>query len=130
MPRLSIFERQVLAASDKKEMFSEKFDEMAMASPNAVILQIRSPSAAGMITASDHDGDLRPTTYIDLAPGRNKVVNGKITINRDSHEFETKVVYNGIPVPIRVPVAVLPETVGDVRGSLFLPPAADHSYGI
>ncbi|PWW75360.1 spindle pole body interacting protein [Tuber magnatum] len=113
MPRLSIFERQVLAASDKKEMFSEKFDEMAMGSPNSVTHQIRSPSATGMITASDQDGELRPTTYIDLAPGRNKVVNGKITINRDSHEFETKVVYNGIPVPIRVPVAVLPETVGD-----------------
>lgn len=115
MPRLSIFERQVLAASDKKEMFSEKFAEMVVPPLNNANQQIRSPSSLGMLAAGDQDGELKPTTYIDLAPGRNKVVNGRITINRDSHEFETRVVYNGVPVPIRVPVAVLPETVGDVR---------------
>jgi hypothetical protein len=112
MPRLSIFERQILAASENKEMFAEKFEEMTvMSPPNGQ--QQRSASAMGM-DSGEPDPEKRSTTYIDLAPGRNKVVNGKITISRDSHEFETKVTYNGIPVPIRVPVAVLPETVGDV----------------
>lgn len=111
MPHLSIFERQILASSDNKDMFSEKFDEMAaVTSPNT---QVRSPSSLGS-ALKEPDNERRATTYIDLAPGRNKVVNGRITISRDSHEFETKVVYNSIPVPIRVPVAVLPETVGDV----------------
>lgn len=120
MPDFSIFERQILSASEKKEMFVEKFEEMANIYPSA-IQQIRSPSSLGMLTASDGDMETRPTTYIDLAPGRNinKLVNGRITINRDSHEFETKVVYNGIPVPIKVPVAIMPETVGDVCTSLF-----------
>jgi hypothetical protein len=47
-------------------------------------------------------------------------MNGRIAISRDSHEFETRVVYNGIPVPIRVPVAVMPETVGDVCWMKFM----------
>ncbi|KAA8908636.1 docking domain of Afi1 for Arf3 in vesicle trafficking-domain-containing protein [Sphaerosporella brunnea] len=108
MPRLSIFERQILAASDNKEMFSEKFEEMAQTTMAA---HMRSPSVTAV--PGESDGEKKPTTYINLGPGRNKFMNGKIAISRDSHEFETKVVYNGIPVPIRVPVAVLPETVGD-----------------
>lgn len=32
---------------------------------------------------------------------------------RDTHEFESKVVYNDIPIPVKVPTAVWPETVGD-----------------
>lgn len=116
MPDFSIFERQILSASEKKEMFVEKFEEMANIYPNAVQQQVRSPSALGMLTAGDGDMEIRPTTYIDLAPGRNvnRLMNGRININRDSHEFETKVVYNGIPIPIKVPVAIMPETVGDV----------------
>jgi hypothetical protein len=110
MPRLSIFERQILAASDNKEMFLEKFEEMQI--QTALAAHMRSPSVTA--TGEEAAGEKRPTTYINLGRGKNKVMNGKIAISRDSHEFETKVVYSGIPVPIRVPVAVLPETVGDV----------------
>lgn len=118
MPDFSIFERQILSASEKKEMFTEKFEEMANIYPNSV-QQTRPPTSLGMLTAGDQDMETRPATYIDLAPGGSRLVNGRITINRDSHEFETKVVYNGIPVPIKVPVAIMPETVGDVCGSPF-----------
>lgn len=113
MPDFSIFERQILSSSEQKEMFTEKFEEMAHIYPNAAQQQMRSPSSLGMLTTGDEDPETRATTYIDLAPGRNKLVNGRITINRDSHEFETKVVYSGIPIPIKVPVAIMPETVGD-----------------
>lgn len=122
MPTLSIFERQILAASDNKDMFSEKFDEMAAVtgSPTA---NRRSPSSlAGLIgeasnePTSERKGSV--ATYINVGQGQNVRMNGKISINRDSHEFETKVVYNSIPVPIRVPVASMPETVGDVSSSL------------
>ena len=105
MPQLSIFERQILAASDKKEMFSEKFEESSLAAQH-----MRTLSALG--SAAGSDGQKRSTTYLDLTPGRRNVP-------RDSHEFETKVVYNGIPVPIRVPVAILPETVGDVSSTIM-----------
>jgi hypothetical protein len=114
MPRLSIFERMILAASDNKEMFQEKFEEMAMASMQQP-QHTRTPS--GLASPGLLTDEKRATTYINLnsvAGGANKVMNGKISMTRDSHEFETKVVYNGISVPIRVPVAILPETVGDV----------------
>lgn len=35
------------------------------------------------------------------------------SVPRDTHEFESKVMYKGIPIPIKIPVAVMPESVGD-----------------
>ncbi|TGZ82400.1 spindle pole body interacting protein [Ascodesmis nigricans] len=109
MPKLSIFEKQILAASDNKDMFAEKFDEAAAMSP--IVGHGRSPSALGGVM-----GDGSQPTFTNLAAGpggRPIVFPSKISLPRDSHEFETKVVYKSIPVPIRVPVAILPETVGD-----------------
>src|SRR4029434_8689370 len=34
-------------------------------------------------------------------------------VPRDTHEFESRVMYKGIPIAIKVPVAVMPEIVGD-----------------
>ena len=110
MPRLSIFESLILAASDNKEMFSEKFEEMQAATHMAA----HARSLSSMSGEPEEEKKKAEAKYIALAPGGNRVMNGRIVINKDSHEFETKVVYNGIPVPIRVPVAILPETVGDV----------------
>lgn len=42
--------------------------------------------------------------------GRNQAV---YSVPRDTHEFESKVMYKGIPIPIKVPTAVMPEAVGD-----------------
>lgn len=38
---------------------------------------------------------------------------GRYAIPRDTHEFESKIVYNDIAIPVKVPTAVWPETVGD-----------------
>lgn len=132
MPKLSVFERQILAASDNKDMFCEKFEEMAeriAPSVTSPTVQMRSPSSLGG-AAGEGDADRRGAgaTYINLGrAGGNMVMNGKISLNRDTHEFETKVVYNSIPVPIRVPVAVMPETVGDV---LILPLRRSFVFGM
>lgn len=110
MPELSYFERQVLSMSDNKDMFIEKFDE--------ALERVQQDTPADPVQKMNFipagEGATAPTTYIDLAKGPKKVVNGKLTISRDSHEFETKVFYGKTGVPIRVPVAVMPETVGDV----------------
>ncbi|KAF2271023.1 spindle pole body interacting protein [Lojkania enalia] len=92
LPKLSMMEQYVLQASDSKDMFIEKFDKM-----------IRQRKAKDAARASDPPetasiSDLKPKTY--ASP-------------RDTHEFESKVNYNGIPVPIKVPTALSPETVGD-----------------
>jgi len=112
MPRISVLESQILASSDNKEMFIEKFEEMQLtASPVQ-----RSPSSLSHYPTGDSGltiGGMNGETngkpkYIDLMSGR------KAFINRDTHEFESRVVYHGIPIPVKIPVAILPETVGDV----------------
>ncbi|KAF3937249.1 hypothetical protein ABW19_dt0210386 [Dactylella cylindrospora] len=101
IPQLSIFERQILATSDNKEMFLEKYEELMQSSPTNETATVSS------------DGANR-ATYFEIGPanGRQRLINGKLGI-RDSHEYETSVTYNGVKIPIKVPVAVMPETVGD-----------------
>ena len=91
MPRLSSRERHILQASDAKDMFVEKFERM--------IRQRKADEAA----AERHLGSPRSPTKTAQ----------RYVIPRDTHEFETKVIYNEIPIPIKVPIAISPETVGD-----------------
>lgn len=89
MPRLSFLERHILQASDTKDMFVEKFEE---------IIRQRLASESGKAIEAPES----PTRH-----------NGRYAVPRDTHEFESKIVYNGIPVPVKVPTALSPETVGD-----------------
>jgi hypothetical protein len=91
LPKLSPLENFVLQSSDAKEMFVEKFE--------AMIEQRK---------AIDAERDSVPST--SSASGLKKKAYAP---PRDTHEFESKVYYNGIPVPIKVPTALSPETVGD-----------------
>ena len=91
MPRLSLLERHILQASDTKDMFVEKFEQM-------IQQRLAQEAATGKAV---HDPD-SPTK---MGP--------RYAVPRDTHEFETKVAYNEIPVPIKVPTAISPEMVGD-----------------
>ncbi|KAF2192223.1 spindle pole body interacting protein [Zopfia rhizophila CBS 207.26] len=93
MPKLSILEGFILQASDAKDMFIEKFDQMIQQRMAEDAERDSLPSAA-----SSGSDPRRPGNY---APPR------------DTHEFESRVNYNGIPVPIKVPTALSAETVGD-----------------
>ncbi|KAL9113383.1 MAG: hypothetical protein Q9227_002424 [Pyrenula ochraceoflavens] len=90
MPRLSVLERHILQSSDAKDMFAEKFERM-----------IRQRQAEDALS------DLK------LSPGSPSKGGARYAVPRDTHEFETKVIYHDIPIPIKVPTAVAPETVGD-----------------
>ncbi|KAL6250685.1 hypothetical protein RBB50_002988 [Rhinocladiella similis] len=90
MPRLSVLERHILQASDTKDMFVEKFEQM--------------------ISQRLADEALAKVNEVPESPTR---VEPKYTVPRDTHEFESKIVYNGIPVPVKIPTALSPETVGD-----------------
>lgn len=87
MPKLSILERHILQSSNTKEMFIEKFEQM-----------IRQREEAEM-----GDGECPPS------PKKFS----RYTLPRDTHEFESKVVYNDIPIPVKIPTVIWPETVGD-----------------
>ena len=106
MPRLSLLERYLLQASDNKDLFVEKFEQM---------IQMRMAEERGEtldITALDNS----PKRRVDLTRNGTKAhvqAHSTYSVPRDTHEFETKVVYNGVPIPVKIPVAISPETVGD-----------------
>ena len=91
-----MLERQILLASDKKDMFVDKFDQMIQQR----MMQVGNDTSSFPDSPSKSNGDItaqRP----------------RYNVPRDTHEFESKVIYNGIPVPIKIPSAMSPETVGD-----------------
>jgi len=91
MPRLSLLERHIMQASDVKEIFVEKFEQM--------IAQRQIDEDSGKYQPPEPD-----------SPSRSGI---KYVVPRDTHEFETRIVYNSIPVPVKIPTALSPETVGD-----------------
>ncbi|KAI8884579.1 spindle pole body interacting protein [Backusella circina FSU 941] len=101
MPRLTWHERQILRASDNKTMFEEMFmDENKADHDEEMNIMLESPT-----------NQLRRGTYIDLASGN---VREKIpSLSKDRHFFETKIEYEGIHLPIKIPLTINPEEVGD-----------------
>jgi hypothetical protein len=89
MPRLTPLERNLLQSSDAKDMFAEKF---------SLMIQQRQSEDAQRMSSSSKDSAASLPRY---------------QLPRDTHEFESRVSYNNVPVPIKVPVAITPETVGD-----------------
>ncbi|KAK7538502.1 docking domain of Afi1 for Arf3 in vesicle trafficking-domain-containing protein [Phyllosticta citribraziliensis] len=97
MPKLSFLERNILQASTVPDMFIEKFEQMIAQRQAEDANKSRLALAEGEPQESPMEQH-QPTRY---------------TLPRDTHEFESRVLYNGIPVPIKVPSAISPETVGD-----------------
>lgn len=91
MPKLSLLERHILQASASKDMFIEKFERMIQQrlADEGISDQLNSP------------------------PSPKRAVPQRYTPPRDTHEFESKVVYNDIPIPVKIPTVIWPETVGD-----------------
>lgn len=107
MPRLSLLERHLLQASENKDLFIEKFEQM---------IQMRMAEDRGEPPEVIASLSESPEKRADLTRiGTKAHVQGHsvYSVPRDTHEFETKVMYNEIPIPIKVPVAISPETVGD-----------------
>jgi len=106
MPKLSPLERHLLQSSENKDLFVEKFEQM---------IQMRIAEESGAVD-QPFDASQSPPKRPDISrAGTRAHVEGSSTFSvpRDTHEFESKVMYKGIPIPIKVPTAVMPETVGD-----------------
>lgn len=106
MPKLSFLERQLLQSSENKDLFVEKFERM---------VQQRIEETQDGATVSAQSLDPNPRRPEIQRAGTKAFLEGKgmYSVPRDTHEFESKVMYKGIPIPIKVPVAVMPESVGD-----------------
>ncbi|KAK4456032.1 protein mesa [Podospora aff. communis PSN243] len=108
MPKLSLLERHLLQASDNKDLFVEKFEQM---------IQMRIAEDRGEDVADQpFDASRSPPKLPGIYRSGTKAhIEGQsaYAVPRDTHEFESKVMYKGIPIPIKVPTAIMPETVGD-----------------
>ncbi|EME50151.1 hypothetical protein DOTSEDRAFT_68870 [Dothistroma septosporum NZE10] len=95
MPRLNLNEKFILQATDAKDLFLEKFEAMI-----AQRMAEREETEA-VTSAMDHSSaaQLQSKTRYGLP--------------RDTHEFESVINYANVPVPVKIPTAVSPETVGD-----------------
>lgn len=92
MPSLSTSERLVLASSENTNLFSEKFEQAL---------------SQGTERIEGHGNE--PSYYIDL---KNQGVVDRISI-RDTHFFESRVDFNGMKIPVKIPTDFFPESVGD-----------------
>ncbi|KAL4780197.1 protein mesa [Aspergillus varians] len=93
MPKLNMLERQILQASNSKDMFIEKFEQMVH------------QRAIEDGEVNDTDEDNPPSPKRGAAP--------RYAHHRDTHEFESKIIYHDIPIPVKVPTVIWPEIVGD-----------------
>lgn len=105
MPKLNWLERHLLQSSENKDLFVEKFEQM---------IQARIMGASGVDQPLDASKGPPSRPNIFRSGSRAHIEGHAVyVVPRDTHEFESKVLYKGIPIPIKVPVAVMPEIVGD-----------------
>ena len=94
LPRLSLLERIILQASNAKDLFIEKFERM--------IQQRKEEDAFSSSHSSRQvEGDIGSPS------------SPRYSLPRDTHEFESRIIYNKMPIPVKIPTARSPETVGD-----------------
>ncbi|KAI0166245.1 spindle pole body interacting protein [Xylariaceae sp. FL1272] len=107
MPRLSLLEKYLLQSSNNKDLFVEKFEQMVQRR----IAEDKSHQVGEPFDASRSP----PKTQGISRAGTKAYLEGQTaySVPRDTHEFESKVMYKGIPIPVKIPTATMPETVGD-----------------
>jgi hypothetical protein len=103
MPRLTPLERIILQASDAKDMFVEKY---------SIMIQQRMADDTSRLAHSPTTSSPSGTTTT-MTTTTTSNLHQKYQPPRDTHEFESRVLYNAVPVPIKIPTAITPETVGD-----------------
>ncbi|KAI1473515.1 spindle pole body interacting protein [Daldinia eschscholtzii] len=107
MPKLNLLERHLLQASNNQDLFVEKFERM-------IQRRIAQDKAEGV--GEPFDASRSPPKPQGISRAGTKAhLEGQsaYSVPRDTHEFESKVMYKGIPIPVKVPTAIMPETVGD-----------------
>ncbi|KAF9159442.1 hypothetical protein DFQ26_006521 [Actinomortierella ambigua] len=114
-PQLSHYERTILRTADGKDLFHEKF--LAAAGSSGAADEALQSSALPSTSSTKMDGlgivvsqsaFHRKESIATLATG----IPG-MTKNRDCQYYETKVTYDGIKLPIRVPLSINQEEVGE-----------------
>lgn len=95
LPKLNYLDKYILQATDSKDLFLEKFEAMI---------------AQRMSANAEREGASLALEHTSTAQLQSKA---RFGLPRDTHEFESVVNYANVPVPVKIPTAVSPETVGD-----------------
>ncbi|KAJ2161069.1 hypothetical protein GGF46_001740 [Coemansia sp. RSA 552] len=121
MPQLSRHETTILRFSDDQNMFEERFAQLESErrlldtlSRDAERLEtLNDPTLADPAATSEDPSSLtrRGAGPGDTANGGR--LRGSSTRNKDRRFFDTEIVYSGVKLPIRVPMTVYPEEIGD-----------------
>lgn len=93
LPRLSLLERIILQSSNAKDMFIEKFERM--------IQQQKEQEQRANAASSGLADEFMP-------PG----TNSRFALPKDTHEFESRIHFNGHSIPVKIPTAKSSETIG------------------
>ncbi|KAI0452161.1 docking domain of Afi1 for Arf3 in vesicle trafficking-domain-containing protein [Xylaria acuta] len=107
MPKLSLLEKYLLQSSDNKDLFVEKFERM---------VQKRIAEDGAHHVGEPFDASKSPPKPQGISRAGTKAYLENQTaysVPRDTHEFESRIMYKGIPIPVKIPTATMPETVGD-----------------
>lgn len=99
-PTLTRFERQILRSSERKDLFEDRFPHGSPHKRRSSSSSKASSSAANKSFSSD------------VQPG-NDSVESSPSRPRDTHFYETSVLYNKVQIPIRIPVGLEQEDIGD-----------------
>ncbi|KAJ2610388.1 hypothetical protein H4S08_003639 [Coemansia sp. RSA 1365] len=122
MPRLSRHETTILRFSDDQNMFEERF--MQLESERRLLDNLERDSDRlealhdpAMLTdlanstSNDLESGARRGASVDA--GASRMRGPSTTRNKDRRFFDTEIVYSGVKLPIRVPMTVYPEEIGD-----------------
>ena len=93
MPRLSLLERIILQASNAKNLFVEKFERMTE--------QSEADEGDAEPDGAKASGETTPQQHMRYA------------LPKDTHEFESRINFGNHSIPVKVPTARSPETVGN-----------------
>ncbi|KAF8934027.1 hypothetical protein BGZ58_005982 [Dissophora ornata] len=109
-PELSPYERMILRSSDNKELFIEKFEAATAGGEDTPAKVDGLGIVVGQTPLKGKDGTGSTSIAATSAAAAAAATTAK---NRDCQFYETKVVYDGIKIPIRVPLSINPEEVGE-----------------
>ncbi|KAI7871134.1 docking domain of Afi1 for Arf3 in vesicle trafficking-domain-containing protein [Spinellus fusiger] len=109
MPEFTWHERQILRASDNRTMFEEMFVKDDM--DKLALSPLSPPLVAPETDREEEEAKGRRGTYIDIASGQMREISA--AFGKDRRFFDTKIEYEGIKLPIRIPLTVNSEEVGD-----------------
>ncbi|KAI1315856.1 hypothetical protein EDD11_000291 [Mortierella claussenii] len=119
-PELSPYERMILRSSDNKELFAEKFETANVNSgagnDESGGNKVDMAHGLGIVVGqtplkTQRDGSTASNNSAAAAAAAASAAS--MAKNRDCQFYETKVVYDGIKIPIRVPLSINPEEVGE-----------------